>query len=269
MKTSKPIKVIMTIITFVVVTILPTTVKAYSLTHINPSNKLNIEKVKFNEKSDNLLNVEELKIKPINKHLHASVNTVKIKIDVNELKQIKIARRKALELQKQKEEEERKKQEEAKAAEEKAKADEAIKNITYTSGNTLSYDELVAKLNRILNSDLAGKGEAFAKYAASLGIDPYLAVAIVLHETGCQWNCSTLLKQCNNVGGMKGAPGCNGGAYKSFSTLDEGIEAFMNNLYNNYISKGLTTPETIGPKYAASQAWAANIRKYMSKIEAI
>ena len=49
----------------------------------------------------------------------------------------------------------------------------------------LTKEELVDKLNRNLNSTLSGTGEIFANYAIEYGIDPYLAVAIVLHETGC------------------------------------------------------------------------------------
>ena len=214
------------------------------------------------------LNLEKLEIKPRNVQLISkNVDSIKIDIDVEELRQINIARKKAMELEKQKEDEARRKAEEARLAEEKAKADEKAKEIT-SSSTSISYDELVNKLNRSLNSTLAGKGDTFAKYAIELGIDPYLAVAIVLHETGCKWNCSTLLKQCNNVGGMKGSPGCNGGSYKAFSSLDEGIKVFMTNLYNNYYAKGLTTPESIGPKYAASTTWATQVRSYMAEIEA-
>ena len=45
--------------------------------------------------------------------------------------------------------------------------------------------------------------------------DSYVAVAIMLHETGCKSNCSSLVRNCNNVGGQKGSPGCNGGAASS------------------------------------------------------
>mgnify|MGYP002511620479 CR=1 FL=1 len=41
----------------------------------------------------------------------------------------------------------------------------------------------------------------------------YLAVAIVLHETGCKWTCSKLVRECNNVGGMKGS-GCGSYGYE-------------------------------------------------------
>ena len=56
-------------------------------------------------------------------------------------------------------------------------------------------------------------GYAYATYSLELGVDPYLAVAISMHETGCTWNCSYLLKACNNVGGQKGE-GC--GSYRAY-----------------------------------------------------
>lgn len=176
---------------------------------------------------------------------------LKVDVNVERLKKIKAEEKaeeeKALELQKQKEEEARK------------------QAIVYDG---LTLDELAAKLNRTLNSTLSGQGYTFASYAVELGIDPYLSVAIVMHETGCKWECSALLKQCNNVGGMKGSPGCNGGSYKAFPSLEEGIRAYMNNLYNNYFSMGLTTPETIGPKYAASSTWASQVTSYVNEIKA-
>ncbi len=150
--------------------------------------------------------------------------------------------------------------------EEKTKEEEARKQTIVYDGLTL--EELSNKLNRSLNSTLSGQGETFASYAIELGVDPYLAVAIVLHETGCKWTCSTLLRQCNNVGGMKGSPSCNGGSYKSFSSLEEGIRAYMDNLNRNYFSLGLNTPEKIGPKYAASTTWASQVNAYINEIKA-
>lgn len=130
----------------------------------------------------------------------------------------------------------------------------------------LTMNQLADKLNRSLGSTLSGTGYTFASESLKLGIDPYLAVAIVLHETGCQWECSYLVQACNNVGGMKGSPGCNGGAYAAFPTLDDGIRSYLNNLYRNYYAYGLTTPETIGPKYAASTSWASKVNWYINSI---
>lgn len=131
----------------------------------------------------------------------------------------------------------------------------------------LTLNELAEKLNRSLKGKLKNQGYAFASKAMEYEVDPYLAVAIVLHETGCNGKCSTLVTKCNNVGGMKGNPGCGGGAYKKFSTLEEGIDAFMKNLSKNYIKKGLTTPEQIGKKYAGSTSWPSKIRYYMKLVK--
>lgn len=132
----------------------------------------------------------------------------------------------------------------------------------------LTINELAEKLNRSLHSTLSGTGASFAKYAVEMGIDPYLAVAIVLHETGCNSKCSTQVKQCYNVGGMKGGPSCNGTSYKRFNSLDEGIYAFMSNLKENYYDKGLNTPEKMNKKYAASTSWAKKVNHYINKIKA-
>lgn len=130
----------------------------------------------------------------------------------------------------------------------------------------LTMGELADKLNRSLKSTISGKGYLIASYSLQLGIDPYMATAIILHETGCNGTCSSLVRECNNVGGQKGGPSCGGGAYKAYPTLDEGIMGYLDNLYRNYYSHGLTTPETIGPKYAASTTWASQVNNYIALI---
>lgn len=130
-------------------------------------------------------------------------------------------------------------------------------------GKTL--EELSNLLDKSLNSTIAGKGYLIASYSLEMGVDPYMATAIILHETGCKWECSYLVKQCNNVGGQKGS-GC--GSYSYFNSLDDGIIAFINNLYKNYISYGLTTPEEINPKYAEDNSWSVNVNKYIEIIKA-
>lgn len=134
--------------------------------------------------------------------------------------------------------------------------------------DNLTMGELTDKLNRVLNSNLTGKGEIFAVHSLELGMDPYLAVAIVLQETGCSWNCSYLVNACNNVGGQKGSPSCDGGSYKAYSTLDEGIIGYLDNLYYNYYAYGLTTAEAMNSKYAESTSWAYNVNSYIEKIKA-
>ena len=131
----------------------------------------------------------------------------------------------------------------------------------------LTIEELGEKLNRHLGNDyIAGKGPLLAKLCIEKGVDPYIATAIILHETGCGSKCSNLTRYCNNVGGQKGAPGCNGGAFKKFDTLEEGFEGFVNNLSKNYFSQGRTTVETIAPKYCEGNTWAGKINYFVNKI---
>ena len=140
-----------------------------------------------------------------------------------------------------------------------------VEEIVY-DGMTLN--QLAEKLNRSLKSTIAGKGYLIASYSLQLGVDPYLATAIILHETGCNsGTCSNLVRSCNNVGGQKGGPSCGGGSYKAYPTLDEGIMGYIDNLYKNYVSKGLTTAEAMGPKYAASTTWASQVNNYIALVK--
>lgn len=126
-------------------------------------------------------------------------------------------------------------------------------------GMTLA--ELGAKLDLSLSNNLHGYGPVFAKYSIMYGVDPYLTVAIALLETGCKWTCSRLLVENNNVGGMRG-----NGYYMYFDSLEEGIEAMISNLANNYIQRGLVTPEQINTRYAESRTWAEKVNNYIYSI---
>ena len=128
----------------------------------------------------------------------------------------------------------------------------------------LTMEKLASKLDRTLASTLAGKGYLYASYCLEKGVDPYLAVAISMEETGCAWGCSNLVVSCNNVGGMKGS-GC--GSYSAFSTIDDGIMAFIDNIANNYVAYGLTNAELMNPKYAENPLWASNVNAYIEKIK--
>jgi len=134
----------------------------------------------------------------------------------------------------------------------------------------LTMNQLVEKLNRNMKSDISGMGNVYASYALEIGIDPYLALAITLHETGCNGTsgCSKLLRECNNLGGQKGSPSCNGGSYKKYDTLELGIKGYMDNIKKNYYDYGLTTPETMNKKYAADPNWSVKVNKYIDSIKA-
>ena len=147
-----------------------------------------------------------------------------------------------------------------------SKENNVTKRVIVYDGMTMS--ELTEKLNRSLKSTIAGKGDIFASYSLERGVDPYLAVSIMRLETGCNWSCSSLMRRCNNVGGQKGSPSCDGGSYKSYPSLDEGIKGFIDNIADNYYAYGLTTPEAMNKKYAASDMWAIKVNNYISSVKA-
>jgi hypothetical protein len=69
-----------------------------------------------------------------------------------------------------------------------------------------------------------------------------ISISIAKWETGNY--TSDAFKNKNNVGGMM----CNSGLI-NYSTLEDGINAFVSNLKYNYFDVGLTTLELIQPKY--------------------
>ena len=132
----------------------------------------------------------------------------------------------------------------------------------------LTMEELAAKLDKNLGNDImGGKGYFIASNCIEKGVNPYIATAIILHETGCGTKCSNLARYCYNVSGQKGRPGCNGGSFKKFDSLDEGIMGLINNSYKNYYSVGLETVEKIAPKYAEGNTWAGKINYFVNKIK--
>ena len=131
----------------------------------------------------------------------------------------------------------------------------------------LTMDQLAEKLDRSLKNELHGYGRLYAEYSLEHGVDPYIAVAISLHETGCNGHCSTLTVECNNVGGQKGSPSCGSYGYRKFDTLEEGIKGYIDNLSNNYFGMGLNTPELMQSKYAGSTSWAQKVNNYIEVIK--
>lgn len=163
------------------------------------------------------------------------------------------------------------------------KNDELLANIEITSETTittttetttkkivwdnLTEEELIIKLNKNLYSTLSNTGLHFAKYTSETGLDPYLAISIVNLETGCKWGCSYLARTCNNIGGIKGSPSCNGSSYRRYDTLEEGIKSYLDLIYYNYYSIGLDDPYKMNSKYAESSTWAEKVNNYYQEVK--
>lgn len=52
-----------------------------------------------------------------------------------------------------------------------------------------------------------------------------------------------------------------------FQDWEDGIATVSKGLKTRYVERGLTTPETMGPVYAASPTWATRVRYFMNKID--
>ena len=152
-----------------------------------------------------------------------------------------------------------------KAEKEYQEYQEYLKTLIVYDGMTM--DQLAEKLDRSLKNELHGYGRLYAEYSLSHGVDPYIAVAISLHETGCNAHCSTLTVECNNVGGQKGSPSCGAYGYRHFDTLEDGIKGYLDNLSENYFGIGLNTPELMEKKYAGSDTWAIKVNNYIETIK--
>ena len=132
---------------------------------------------------------------------------------------------------------------------------ESLKKVEELS-NECTLDEVSCKIKKV---------------AQDYGVYWRLAIAISMHETGNY--TSKAFKEKNNVGGN-----FRNGSLMTFSSLDEGIDFFVRNLKNNYIDMGLTSIETIQPKYAPVGAendpnnlnsdWIPGVTRYYNELEA-
>lgn len=89
------------------------------------------------------------------------------------------------------------------------------------------------------------------------GIDSSIVLAIARLETGNFTSYAYLVG--NNPGGMSVNE-----VPIIYSSIEQGVEAMVSNLANNYFAIGLTTPELIGQKYCpVNPNWANMVRSLM------
>lgn len=135
-----------------------------------------------------------------------------------------------------------------------------INRIEENGTSSKEIEEIANRLNEVFEFKLANQGMLYASYCTEKGVDPYLAAAISIHET--YRGASEEITNYNNVGGMRYA-----GKTMKFDTIEAGIIKYIDNLANNYISKGLDTPEKMQSKYAGSTSWAKNVNYFYNKIK--
>lgn len=121
---------------------------------------------------------------------------------------------------------------------------------------------------------LEGKSEQIQKIAKKHNVPPKLFMAIIASES--QWGKGVNATKQKNPLSVMGA-GTIHSDHAKFDTIEKGVEAGAKNLDELYISKGLTTPEKIGPKYAPTEgatndptgmnnSWIPTVKSIMSSL---
>ncbi len=131
----------------------------------------------------------------------------------------------------------------------------------------------VFKNSRMKDGVFKDKGTYIEDLCEKYDIDPYLVCAIMAQESG--WGTTDSVVYSNNPGGYMDA-NTNYQTVKYFNTLDEGIEAVIKNLSNNYIKQGLTTIQSIGNKYCPigvgndpyglNKYWVGNVTDFYNEL---
>lgn len=125
-------------------------------------------------------------------------------------------------------------------------------------GETL--EQISKKLNNKFKGALSNQGEFLAKLSIEKGMDPYLVAAISVHETAYGQSSAAVNKY--NFGGIM----CSG-KLCVYDSVEHGLVSFVNVIYKNYFSKGLTTAEAMNSKYAADTTWAIKVNGHYKTLK--
>ena len=137
-----------------------------------------------------------------------------------------------------------------------------------TSYNGESIEEIGKKIDKYSSkTDLEGYGEYIAKASITKSVNPYLISGIILESTNCINECSILFKECNNVSNMKGKPGCFGGAYKEYNTVEDSISDLVNKISADFYTPDMQTPYKMYKDYGKNSSWALKVSNYMEMIK--
>lgn len=133
-----------------------------------------------------------------------------------------------------------------------------------------SIEKIANKFEKYFKkTSLASYGKHIATSSIKKGVNPYLVGAIILVNTNCTSDCTIIFKNCNNVGDMKGSPGCFGGVYKKYDSIEASVDDLVDYIYDKFIVNNLTTPNAIYKKYGKDSAWAFKVTSHMEKLKKI
>ncbi len=141
---------------------------------------------------------------------------------------------------------------------------DTVKPIIIDEYNGEKKDAIVSKINKYLaKTELKDIGNGTFVSAVTNDVNPYMLAAMVLVNTECNNECTVIMKSCNNVSYLRGEPGCFGGSYKKYNSIDDSIADLASYVGTNYVKNNLKTPYDIYKKYGKNIAWAYKVDKVM------
>ena len=114
---------------------------------------------------------------------------------------------------------------------------------------------------------LEGYGEFIARTSINKGVNPYLISGIILENSNCKIECSVIFKECNNLTGLKGEPGCFGGTYKKYEKIEDSISDLVNQINKDYYTKEMQAPYKMYKTYGKNSSWALKVSNFMDAIK--
>lgn len=154
--------------------------------------------------------------------------------------------------------------------EENNNLEESSENNEVVDYNGESIEKISQKLDKFfVKTELAGSGGFIARTSTKKGVNPYLIGAIILESTNCKRECSIVLRQCNNVSLMKGEPGCFGGTYKKYKSIEDGISDLVNEISKQFDTKESQVPNKMFKSYGKTATWAFKVSNYMEQLKKV
>ncbi|GEM_PF-4765645 len=124
----------------------------------------------------------------------------------------------------------------------------------------LSHDEMIEAIEQFLGrsgSPMTANAADFVEISEQYSIDPRLLVGVAGAESSLGLH---MLPGSHNPFGL--------GPHRYFATFRDAIEAEAQFLHHYFISRGVTSPHSIGPSYTGtgSTSWGVNVARFMGQI---
>ena len=139
---------------------------------------------------------------------------------------------------------------------------EVLGAFTFSVKTADAIPEIVKSYLKKYDSPLMPEADYLIATAQKYNLDPRLLVAIAQQESNL---CKKIPDESYNCWGW----GIHSEGTLKFSSYEEAIEAVSKGLYQNYIRKGLTTPEEIMSIYTplSEGSWAKGVQQFLNEME--